>query len=57
LVQKLEDPDEKVQFYAVRGLSDIANEYGWGGPGETEFHEHAQKYLTHWQEWAKNQVQ
>jgi len=34
LVQKLEDPDEKVRFYAVRGLSDIANEYGWGGPSE-----------------------
>jgi len=57
LVQKLEDPDEKVRFYAVRGLSDIANEYGWGGPSESEFHEHAQKYLTHWQEWSKNRTQ
>ena len=57
LVQRLEDPDEKVRFYAVRGLSDIANEYSWGGPSEPEFHEHAQKYLTHWHEWAKNRVQ
>jgi hypothetical protein len=57
LVQKLEDPDEKVRFYAVRGLSDIANEDGWGGPTEGEFHEHAQKYLTHWQEWVKNRAQ
>ena len=57
LVQKLEDPDEKVRFYAVRGLSDIANEYGWGGPSEAEFHEHAQKYLAHWQEWVKNRAQ
>jgi hypothetical protein len=57
LAEKLRDPDEKVRFYAVRGLSDIANEYGWGGPSEPEFHEHAQKYLTHWQEWAKNQAQ
>ena len=57
LAEKLQDPDEKVQFYAVRGLSDIANEYGWGGPSEPEFHEHAQKYLTHWQEWAKNRAQ
>jgi len=54
LVPKLGDPDEKVRFYAVRGLSDVANEYGWGGPSELEFHEHAQKYLAHWQEWAKN---
>jgi hypothetical protein len=57
LVQKLEDPDEIVRFYAVRGLSDIANEDGWGGPTEGEFHEHAQKYLTHWQEWVKNRAQ
>jgi HEAT repeats len=57
LVQKLKDPDERVRFYAVRGLSDIANEYGWGGPSEPEFHEHAQKYLTHWEEWAKNRAQ
>jgi hypothetical protein len=56
LVQKLQDPDENVQFYAVRGLSDITNEYGWGGPSEREFHQHAQKYLTHWQEWAKNRA-
>jgi HEAT repeat protein len=57
LVKKLEDPDEKVRFYAVRGLSDIANEYGWGGPSEPEFHEHAQDYVTHWQDWAKNRAQ
>lgn len=57
LVHELEDQDEKVQFYAVRGLSDIANEYGWGGPSEGEFHEHTQKYLEHWQEWAKNRAQ
>jgi hypothetical protein len=57
LVQKLEDPDERVRFYAVRGLSDIVNEYGWGGPSEAEFHENAQKYLTHWQEWARNRAQ
>lgn len=54
LAQRLDDPDERVRFYAVRGLSDIANEYGWGGPSEAEFHDHAQKYLTHWQEWAKS---
>lgn len=57
LVQKLDDPDEKVQFYAVRGLSDVANEYGWGGPTEGEFHEHGQKYLTHWRKWAKGRAQ
>jgi len=57
LVQKLQDPDEKVLFYAVRGLSDIAGEYGWGGPSEREFHENQQKYVTHWQEWAKNRAQ
>lgn len=57
LVHSLQDPDEKVQFYAVRGLSDIENEYGWGGPSEPEFHEHLQKYLTHWQEWAKSRSQ
>ncbi|MGB6193255.1 MAG: HEAT repeat domain-containing protein [Terracidiphilus sp.] len=54
LVQKLDDPDEKVRFYAVRGLSDIENQYGWGGPSESEFHGNAQKYLNHWQEWSKN---
>ena len=57
LVQKLEDPDEMVRFYAVRGLADIANEYGWGGPSVGEFQGHEQRYLTHWQEWAKNQAQ
>ncbi len=54
LVQKLDDPDEKVRFYAVRGLSDIENQYGWGGPSESEFHRNVQKYLNHWQEWAKH---
>lgn len=57
LLKKLEDPDEMVQFYAVRGLADIENEYGWGGPSEAEFHEHAQKYLAHWEEWAKERSQ
>ena len=56
LVQRLDDPDEKVRFYAVRGLSDIGNQYGWGGPAEAEFHEHEQKYLAHWQEWARNRA-
>ena len=57
LVKKLDDADEKVRFYAVRGLSDIGNQYGWGGPTEGEFHDHEQKYLTHWQEWANNRAQ
>jgi hypothetical protein len=57
LVQKLGDPDDKVRFYAVRALSDIVNEYGWGGPSESEFHDHEQKYLTHWQEWARARAQ
>ncbi|KAA6462102.1 hypothetical protein DYQ86_10815 [Acidobacteria bacterium AB60] len=56
LVAKLDDPDEKVQFYAVRGLSDIANEYGWGGPSEGEFHDHREKYLSHWRAWAGSQA-
>ena len=54
LIKSLDDPDEKVRFYAVRGLSDIANEVGWGGPSESEFHDHQQKYGTHWKEWAKS---
>ncbi|MFP5234283.1 MAG: HEAT repeat domain-containing protein [Acidobacteriota bacterium] len=53
LVRDLDDPDNMVRFYAVRGLSDIANEYGWGGPSEQEFREHEQKYLTHWKTWAR----
>lgn len=52
LAQKLEDRDEKVRFYAVRGLSDIANEYGWGGPTESEFQQHQQKYIAHWEAWV-----
>jgi hypothetical protein len=57
LVKSLHDPDEQVRFYAVRALSDIANEPGWGGPGESEFHERQQEYLTHWQNWGKTWVQ
>lgn len=56
LVRILEDPDQKVRFYAVRALSDIANEPGWGGPGESEFQERQQEYLTHWRNWAKNRA-
>ena len=37
LIKSLDDPDEMVRFYAVRGLSDIVNEVGWGGPTESEF--------------------
>lgn len=55
LARMLWDPHEMVRFYAVRGLADIANEYGWGGPSEGEFQEHEQKYLTHWREWAEKQ--
>ncbi len=53
LLKSLNDPDQQVRFYAVRALSDIAQEPGWGGPGESEFQEHQQEYLTHWQNWAK----
>ena len=54
LIKNLDDPDEKVRFYAVRGLSDIVNKVGWGGPSESEFHDHQQKYAAHWKEWAKS---
>jgi hypothetical protein len=54
LIKSLDDPDEKVRFYAVRGLSDIVNEVGWGGPSESEFHDHQQKYGAHWREWGKS---
>jgi hypothetical protein len=53
LASALEDPDEAVRFYAVRGCADIAKEFGWGGPGESEFQEHEQRYLEHWRGWAK----
>jgi hypothetical protein len=56
LTRILQDSDQEVRFYAVRALSDIANEPGWGGPGESEFQEHQQEYLTHWQNWAKNRA-
>jgi hypothetical protein len=54
LAAALEDPDQSVRFYAVRGCADIARESGWGGPGEAEFHEHEQQYLEHWKSWAKS---
>jgi hypothetical protein len=57
LARALEDPDERVRFYAVRGCADIANEPGWGGPGEAEFHEHQEKYLKHWKAWVSGLVQ
>jgi hypothetical protein len=57
LLKALQDPDEQVRFYAVRAFSDIANEPGWGGPGESEFRQHQQKYLSHWQDWATSQAQ
>jgi hypothetical protein len=57
LAKNLRDPDEQVRFYAVRAFADIANEAGWGGPGEAEFRQHQEKYLTHWQDWAKNRAQ
>ena len=53
LANSLADADERVRFYAVRAFSDIANQTDWGGPSESEFHEHQQKYLSHWQQWAK----
>jgi hypothetical protein len=53
LAAALEDPDEAVRFYAVRGCADIAKELGWGRPGESEFQEHEQQYLDHWKTWAK----
>jgi hypothetical protein len=53
----LEDPDEEVRFYAVRALSDIANEPGWGGPSESEFHENQQRYLAHWASWANTKTE
>ena len=57
LSNALRDPDAQVRFYAVRACADIAAEPGWGGPGEAEFQQHQQKYLAHWQEWAKAQSQ
>jgi hypothetical protein len=55
LVGILQDPDWEVRFYAVRALSDIVNEPGWGGPSEAEFREREQEYLPHWRNWAKSQ--
>jgi hypothetical protein len=57
LARALEDPDVSVRFYAVRGCADLANEFGWGGPSESEFQEHEQRYLAHWRAWAKTQGQ
>lgn len=57
LAAALRDPDEQVRFYAVRALSDIANEPGWGGPGESQFRDHEQEYLAHWQKWSSAQMQ
>jgi HEAT repeats len=54
LARILEDPDQEVRFYAVRGLSDIANEPGWGGPGESELQERQQEYLAHWRNWVES---
>ncbi|HLW84269.1 MAG TPA: HEAT repeat domain-containing protein [Candidatus Sulfotelmatobacter sp.] len=56
LLKGLQDPDEQVRFYAVRAFSDIANEPGWGGPSESEFQQHQQKYLSHWQDWATSKA-
>jgi hypothetical protein len=56
LLVALQDPDEEVRFYAVRALSDIAKEPGWGGPSQSEFREHQQEYLAHWQNWAKSRA-
>jgi HEAT repeat protein len=55
LALALSDPDRDVRFYAVRALADIANQSGWGGPGEGEFQENEQKYLSHWREWILTQ--
>lgn len=54
LASALEDPDESVRFYAVRGCADIANEFGWGGPSESQFRQHEPEYLDHWRMWAKS---
>ena len=54
LAKCLTDADEQVRFYAVRAFCDIANETDWGGPSESWFHTHQQKYLSHWQQWAQS---
>jgi hypothetical protein len=54
LVRALQDQDEQVRFYAVRGLADINAQSNWG-PSSEEFRENQQQYLSHWQEWAANQ--
>jgi hypothetical protein len=51
----LRDVDEQVRFFAVRALSDIADEPSWGGPGETQFRQHEKEYLDHWENWLKAQ--
>lgn len=56
LIKTLEDSDQEVRFYAVRALSDIVNEPGWGGPSEREFQEHQDEYIRHWRDWAKRGV-
>ena len=48
----LYDSDSKVRFYAVRALSDIAQEPGWGGPNEALFQERESEYLQHWRNWV-----
>jgi HEAT repeats len=57
LARALRDPDEDVRFYAVRALSDISSDPQWGGPSQSQFHDHEQEYLTHWENWVKTEVQ
>jgi hypothetical protein len=52
LASGLEDPSDDVRYYSVRGLAEITGEVQWG-PSISEFHEHEQRHLNHWREWAR----
>lgn len=54
LVEALSDTDDGVLYQAVFGLAEITGNLDWGPPPLEEFKEERDRYVSHWQNWAKS---
>jgi HEAT repeat protein len=53
LTRALHDSDRDVQYQAVIGLAEITGTTGEWAPGYGLFLRAPERYVNHWQEWAK----
>jgi hypothetical protein len=54
LIKALDDSDQDIRYFAVRGLAEVTGKQEWG-PTTNVFKDNEHHYLSQWKKWSKNQ--